>query len=108
MKIDAKAIFKMIVRRILMNEHMYRSGMRPHLVNEDEGLPAEPAHAQSLALRQLSCHPRKQRRHLGSSLYQMAIKVIWINMVACMHLYSLHYNDSLLQIVFLHWYHWYQ
>ena len=33
-------------------------GDRKNLVNEDEGLPAEPAHAQCLALRQLPCHPR--------------------------------------------------
>ena len=50
----------------------------PHLINEDEGLPAEPAHAQRLALRQLPRHPRQQRRHLDSSLdlaHQVGINI---------------------------------
>ena len=46
---------------------------RHNLVDEDEGFPAEPAHAQCLALRQLSSHPRQQRWNLGRRSYKVII-----------------------------------
>ena len=52
---------------------------RLDLVNEDEGLPAEPAHAQGLALRQLPRNPRQQCRYLGSTLVKLQLQLYSIS-----------------------------